>query len=134
MPVMKNPHAIWASVVIVIVLMAGAISLTAMNKDASALISLLGLCSLPILGALGVAVYQKTDEVKNMVNGNTTQLMSALRASHEREVALAKLIQPATAMELDNRPTSPGLPSQQTTEFNVLRNADGTTAFQIPRS
>lgn len=131
MPVMKNPHAIWAAVAIVVVLMAGAIALTAMNKDASALISLLGLCSLPILGALGVAVYQKTDEVKNMVNGNTSQLMEALRASHDREVQLAKLIQPATALELDNRPASPA--AAQTTEFSVLRNADGTTAYQIPR-
>ncbi len=130
---MKNPHAIWAAVVIVIVLMAGAISLTAMDKDASALISLLGLCSLPILGALGVAVYQKTDEVKSMVNGNTTQLMDALRAGHEREVALAKMIQPATMLELDNRPTTPA-PSDQTTEFSILRNADGTPAVQVPYS
>jgi putative effector of murein hydrolase len=129
MQVMKNPHAIWASVAIVIVLMAGAISLTAMNKDASALISLLGLCSLPILGALGVAVYQKTDEVKNMVNGNTTQLMAALRASHEREVALAKLIQPATAMELDSRPAS--LDSATTMPI-VMRNADGSSVSYSP--
>lgn len=111
MPVMKNPHAIWAAVAIVLILMAGAIALTAMNKDASALISLLGLCSLPVLGALGVAVYQKTDEVKNMVNGNTSQLMDALRASHDREVQLAKLIQPATALELDSRPASPAGPA-----------------------
>jgi hypothetical protein len=126
MPVMKNPHAIWAAVVIVIVLMAGAISLTAMDKDASALISLLGLCSLPILGALGVAVYQKTDEVRSMVNGNTTQLMDALRAGHEREVQLAKMIQPATMVELDNRPSSP---DSVTTQPIVMRNLDGTVSY-----
>jgi putative effector of murein hydrolase len=132
MQVMKNPHAIWASVVIVIVLMAGAISLTAMNKDASALISLLGLCSLPVLGALGVAVYQKTDEVKNMVNGNTSQLMDALRAGHEREVQLAKMIQPATMVELDNRPASP-VPSDNSINPLVVRNGDGSPAAYIPQ-
>lgn len=67
---MKNPHVIWASVAIVALLVIGAVTLVAMEKDVTIILSLAGIVAVPILGAFGVAVYQKLDQVKEQGNGN----------------------------------------------------------------
>lgn len=122
---MKNPHVIWASVVIIIVLMAGAVGLSALNKDATSLISLLGIAAIAVLGALGAAVYQKQDQLKEMVNGNYSQLMDLLKASHEREVAIAKLIPPVA---IDPATVDAGSGVTTTTTVTHVPNAPGSVS------
>ena len=67
---MKNPHVIWASVVIVAMLLASAVTLVALGKDVIIILSLAGMVAVPVLAAFGVAVYQKLDQVKEQNNGN----------------------------------------------------------------
>jgi hypothetical protein len=72
-------QTVWALVVIVFILVAGAVVLVLNNKDVTVIITLVGLVVVPVLGALGVAVYQKLDQVKEASNGSFTK---ALEASH----------------------------------------------------
>jgi hypothetical protein len=64
----------WPQVALVLgtmaILVLGAVTLAGMDKDPTIILTLAGLLAVPILGALGVAVYQKLDQVKEVSNGN----------------------------------------------------------------
>jgi len=94
----------WPQVALVLgtvfTLVAGAIILSALDKDPTIILTLAGLVAVPALGALGVAVYQKLDQVKEVSNGNlnrahdmlerhTDQTANALAANTE---AITKLV------------------------------------------
>jgi hypothetical protein len=68
---MRSPHVIWASVSIVFMLVAGSVTLVILDKDVSIILTLAGIVAVPVLGGFGVAVYQKLDQVKEQVNGNS---------------------------------------------------------------
>jgi len=87
---MKNPHAIWASVVVIVALTAGVTVLAAMEKDIAAIFSLVGMVAIPVLGAFGVTLYQKMDQVKDLSNGSTSRLLSMVTDLHSsvKELAL----------------------------------------------
>jgi len=89
---MKNPHVIWASVVIVFLLVAPAGLLVAFNKDVTIILTLAGLVAIPILGAFGAAVYQKLDQVKESSNGNLTRVLEMQQKTQEQLHALAMSI------------------------------------------
>lgn len=93
---MKNPHVIWASVVIVFLLLTGAVTLVAMDKDVTVILSLAAIVAVPVLGAFGVAVYHKLDQVKEQGNGNLERnfefqkrLLEAQQKTQEQLTALA---------------------------------------------
>jgi hypothetical protein len=86
----KNPHVIWASVSIVFMLIAGAITLVALGKDVTVILALAGAVAVPVLGGFGVAVYQKMDGVDTKVNGNTSDMLKMINNLHDsvRDLAL----------------------------------------------
>lgn len=95
---MKNPHVIWAAVVIVFILVASAVTLVALDKDVTVILSLAGLVAVPVLSAFGVAVYHKLDQVKDASNGNLTKLMDMQQQTQAQLMRLA-LLMPQQAMD-----------------------------------
>jgi len=87
---MKNPHAIWASVVVIVALTAGVTILAMNDKDIAAIFSLIGMVAVPVLGAFGVTLYQKMDQVKELSNGSTSKLLAMVENLHQsvKELAL----------------------------------------------
>lgn len=89
---MKNPHVIWAAVIIVFILVTGAVTLVALDKDVTVILSLAGLVAVPVLSAFGVAVYHKLDQVKEASNGNLTKVMDMQQATQAQLTQLALLL------------------------------------------
>lgn len=94
---MKNPHVIWASVVIVAMLNIGAVTLVAMDKDVTIILSLAGIVAVPVLGAFGVAVYQKLDQVHANSNSNLTRVLDMQQKTQDQLTALAMSMTPVSA-------------------------------------
>jgi hypothetical protein len=94
---MKNPHVIWAAVIIVFILVTGAVTLVALDKDVTVILSLAGLVAVPVLSAFGIAVYQKLDQVKEASNGNLTKVMDMQQKTQAQLMQLALLL-PAQQM------------------------------------
>lgn len=105
---MKNPNTIWAAVMIVFILVAGSVSLTILDKDPSVILTLAGLVAVPVLGAFGVAVYQKLDQVKEASNGNLTKLMDMQRETQQQLTNLALSVQPKPALPSLDKEQDPG--------------------------
>jgi hypothetical protein len=57
----------------IVMLVGGVCLLAALDKDPTIILTLAGLIAVPVLGAFGVAVYQKLDQVKEVSNGNLTR-------------------------------------------------------------
>jgi hypothetical protein len=98
---MRNPHIIWASVAIVFMLIAGSVTLTALGKDTTVILTLAAAVAVPVLGAFGAAIYQKVDQVKEISNGNTKRheeraaaLQAELKLAHDKIVEMALHSQP----------------------------------------
>lgn len=91
----KNPHIIWGSVAIVFMLIAGSVTLVALGKDFSSVLTIAAVAALPVLAGFGATIYQKVDQVKEIANGNNAALRHDLSKSHQQSVELAKQIQPA---------------------------------------
>ncbi len=78
-------------------LVLGVCFLAALDKDPTIMLTLAGLIAVPVLGAFGVAVYQKLDQVKEVSNGTLTrahdmidkQAGHAADAANQAAVALA---------------------------------------------
>lgn len=100
---MKNPHIIWASVAIVFLLVAGVVTLGALDKDVGVIITLAGIVAVPVLSAFGVAVYQKLDQVKEVSNGHHGELLEMVRGLHAQVTSLALQVKPAEEAH-DNTP------------------------------
>lgn len=101
---MKNPHIIWASVVIVLFLIAGTVTLSALGKPTQTVIDIAILVGLPVLSALGVGAYQNIsnsmDQVKNQSNGRLTEMTDMVKTLHEQVTQLALMV-PTTSRELE---------------------------------
>jgi hypothetical protein len=91
---MKNPHVIWASVAVVFILVVPASLLVAFGKDVSIILALAGLVAVPVLGAFGVAVYHKLDQVKENSNGNLGRLMDMQQRTQDQLTAMALAMTP----------------------------------------
>jgi len=102
---MKNPHVIWASVVIIGLLVAGVVALVINGKDVDAIKDLAVLIAIPILTAFGVGVYQKVDQaaektdvkldqVKEATNGNNDKLLTMVKELHDTVTQLALQVPP----------------------------------------
>jgi hypothetical protein len=91
---LKNPHVIWASVAIVFMLIAGSVTLTALGKDTTVILTLAAVVAVPVLGAFGAVIYQKVDQVKDLANGNTMALQRQLQEAHAKAIELARQAPP----------------------------------------
>ena len=100
---LKNPHLIWATVAIVFMLICGAVVLASLDKDTTVILTLAALVAVPVLSALGVGIYQKVDQTKEIANGNQARMLTQLLASHRESVELAKQVTPPEAGS-DNSP------------------------------
>jgi hypothetical protein len=106
-------QTVWALVVIVFILVTGAVVLVLNNKDVTVIITLVGLVVVPVLGALGVAVYQKLDQVKEQGNGNISKLLEAQQKTQDQLANLAMMLPSLTPQQIDQvktasaEPTSP---------------------------
>ena len=99
---MKNPHTIWAAVVIVVVLVAGSVTLVILDKDVSIIMNLALIVAIPVLGAFGAAMYQKVDQVKEASNGNMTRMMQALQDTQKQLTNMALSVTPPVAPEKEH--------------------------------
>ena len=91
---MKSPHVIWASVVIIFILISGAVILVLTGRDVGVILTLGALVALPVLASLGVATYQKVQEVKEGTNGDRDKLLFMIKELHDTVTALALQVQP----------------------------------------
>lgn len=94
---MKSPHTIWASVSVVFMLLASAVTLVVLDKDVSIILTLAGLVAVPILGAFGVAIYQKMDQVKDNSNGTLNTLLDMQQKTQYQLHTLAMAMTPPPA-------------------------------------
>lgn len=101
---LKNPHLIWATVAIVFMLISGAVVLAALDKDTTVVLTLAALVAVPVLSALGVGIYQKVDQTKDIANGNQARMLTQLLVAHRESVDLAKQVVPEEKPTLDNSP------------------------------
>jgi hypothetical protein len=92
---LKNPHIVWAAVAIVFMLIAGAVTLTALGRDPGIILTLTALVAVPVLGAFGAVIYQKVDQTKEIANGNMSRMLTQLLAAHKQSVDLAMQVPPA---------------------------------------
>jgi hypothetical protein len=116
-----KPQTVWALVVIVFILVAGAVTLVALEKDVTVILTIVGLVVVPILSALGVAVYQKLDQVKEASNGSFTRALESSNAN------LAKVLeaQQKTQEQLANLAmVLPSLTQAQVKEVNTPAETD----------
>lgn len=71
-----KPQTIWASVAVVFILISSATTLVILGKDVSVIMTLAALVALPVLGAFGVAIYHRLDQVREQGNGRESALLA----------------------------------------------------------
>jgi hypothetical protein len=90
----KSPQTIWASVTVVFIMVGSATTLVALGKDVTVILALAGLVAVPVLGAFGVAVYQKLDQVKESSNGNLSKVLEMQQKTQDQLTFLAMSMTP----------------------------------------
>jgi hypothetical protein len=116
-------QTLWALVSIVLILVTGAVLLVLNDKDVSVIISLVGLVVVPILGALGVAVYQKLEQVKDQGNGNINKLLEAQQKTQEQLANLAMMLPSLTPQQIEQvQKTSTDQSSSTTVPYDDFEN------------
>jgi repressor of nif and glnA expression len=93
-----SPHVVWASVVIVFMLVGGAVTLTIMGKDIVVILSLTAIVAVPVLTAFGAMINQKVQEVKEISNGNNSELLNMVKNLQTTVTELALKVQPTTVV------------------------------------
>lgn len=73
---------------VIICLVGGVCVLAVTDKDPAIILTLAGIIAVPVLGAFGVAVYQKLDQVREVTNGNLTRAHDMLD-KHTQQTASA---------------------------------------------
>lgn len=91
---MKNPHIIWAAVAIVIVIVAGCVILILNDKPLSDLLAISAMVVVPVLSGLGIATYQKLEQVKEQVNGNKNEDRIMIKGLQDTVKELAMRLPP----------------------------------------
>jgi hypothetical protein len=110
---MKNPHIIWASVVIILFMVTGTVILAITGHDVSAVKDLAVLIGLPVLGAMGVNAYQNLsgsmEQVKDTSNGRMTEMVNMVKDLHA-QVTLLALQVPTEQRAITSTPEEPPQP------------------------
>jgi hypothetical protein len=130
---MKNPHVIWAAVIIVFIMVAGAVTLVALDKDVTVILSLAGLVAVPVLSAFGVAVYQKLDQVKEASNGNLSRVIDMQQKTQAQLTQLALLLPAQQQAETDAALIAEKA-SLRDNQYTTTTETHTTTTETAPRS
>lgn len=88
-----KPQTMWASVAVVFILVASATTLVSLGKDVAIILELAGLVAVPVLGAFGVAVYHKLDQVKETSNGTNAKILEAANENTKRMMEMQQRTQ-----------------------------------------
>jgi len=92
-----KPQQIWAMVIIVFVLVAATTTLVILDKDVSVILTLVALVALPVLGALGGAVYQRLGQLNDKTDNNMHRVLSMHQKSTDQLTNLALSMTPPPA-------------------------------------
>ncbi len=97
---MNKPQQIWASVVIIFILVASATTLMILDKDVTIILTLVVLVALPVLGGFGAAVYQKLGQLNDKTDNNMHRVLDMHQQSTNQLTNLAlSMTPPAVAPE-----------------------------------
>lgn len=91
---MKNPHVIWASVVIVAMILGSSVVLILNGKDTTTILAIMVSVAVPLLGAFGAAGWQVLQQVKTQGNGTLSKLMEQNARTNERILEMFNAIHP----------------------------------------
>lgn len=83
---------------------AGACTLLGLGKSIADLVSLVALIGVPILTAAGAAVYQKLDHVKEISNGNLSEMRDMVKSQQDQLTRLALKLPAETNPDILNPP------------------------------
>jgi hypothetical protein len=103
---LKSSQTIWASVAIVFMLIASTTALVILGKDVTIILTLAALVAIPVLGAFGVSIHQKLDQVKEASNGNLAKAMDMSCKTQDQLTALAMSMTPPVTPVVVPVPTS----------------------------
>jgi len=76
---MKSPHVVWASVVIVALMLASTVLLTLYDKNTGTILAITASTAIPLLSAFGAAGWQVLQQVKTQGNGTLTKILEQNR-------------------------------------------------------
>ena len=91
---MKNPHVIWASVVIISLMTTAGIILSVLDKDVTVLLTIMTAVTFPLLGAFGMGLWQKLGQVQDISNGNLTRQMEQNARNQEDLMRMFRELHP----------------------------------------
>lgn len=100
-----KPQQIWAMVTIVFILVAATTTLSILQRDVSVILTLVALVALPVLGAIGGAVYQKMNQVKENSDENMHRVLSMHQKSTDQLTNLALSMTPLASTEGEDTKT-----------------------------
>jgi len=101
-----KPQQIWAMVVIVSILVAATTTLVILDKDVSVILTLVALVALPVLGALGGAVYQRLGQLNDKTDNNMHRVLNMHQKSTDQLTNLAlSMTPPPTPTEGEEQKT-----------------------------
>lgn len=75
-------HLIWAAVVVVLAVVGGVVTLSALGANTSALVDIVILAAVPLLGAYGASLSVKVDKLTEQTNGHQTAMLNMIAQSH----------------------------------------------------
>lgn len=91
---MRNPHVIWASVVIVAMILASTVVLILNGKDTGTILAIMASIAVPLLGAFGAAGWQVLQQVKTQGNGTLSKAMEQNAATQQEILRMFKAMHP----------------------------------------
>lgn len=131
---MKNPHAVWAVFGIVICVIAGAVILILFDKPISDLLALVGIVAVPALGAFGVAIYQKMEQVKENSNGSITRRDESMERFMNKQQEMLQEMQRTMLQEMRTMSRMATATPAMTEEPKEEHAIDDTQAIHLPPS
>jgi hypothetical protein len=103
----KSPAIAWAAVAVVFIMTAGAVTLAALGKDTTVILTLAAAIAVPVLGGFGAVIYQKLDKVDTNTNGKNDQQLAMIKDLHDKVMQLALQV-PAPEQKEDPWPGASG--------------------------
>lgn len=117
-----KPQAIWGAVAIVFILVAGAVTLVALGKDVTIILTLTMLVAVPVITALGGIVVSKLEQVKEQGNGNIQKVLEAQQKTQEQLANLAMILPSLTPKQIEQvKTTSTDIPPEGHDDEPTLR-------------
>lgn len=124
---MRNPHVIWASVVIVAMILASTVILILNGKDTGTILAIMASIAVPLLGAFGAAGWQVLQQVKTQGNGTLSKAMEQSAATNAEILRMFKAMHP----QLQGMDQA-GVPSIPDMSLQAYLNTQHDVTQQLP--